>query len=214
MTYIYDVLLNFTDDYDRIEFFEWQENDCYEHIKKIPLFKISSSDMINICQNRIKLSKKFIEDIKGKTISYKNKKDIKYASLFTDQNKVIALEFDSKGQTISHSSLLIDEEEDIAEDSIDEEITKIEYEKIYTYKTDPFLTRKETKRKKFLLQELAMLHKEKDLDKFNYLYEEVFKKDNLSFENRYKKIVNDLENNYNPKYNELYDIVCLSYKKG
>lgn len=213
MTYIYDVLLNFTDDYEKIEFFEWQEDDCLEHIKRIPIFKISTTDIINIIKNRIKISKDLLESIKGKTISYKNKKDIKYASLFTDKNKVIALEFDNKGQTISYSSLLIDEEEDIIDECEDEEETKIDYDIIYTYKMEPFLTRRAKKEKNFLHKELSMLFKNKNIDKFNYLYEEIFSKDTLSLEERYKKIISDLDQNYNSKYTELYNIVCLTYKK-
>ena len=36
MTYIYDLLLNFTDDERILEFFEWNEKDEIINIKKIP----------------------------------------------------------------------------------------------------------------------------------------------------------------------------------
>lgn len=213
MTYIYDVLLNFCDDDNRLEFFEWKEEDSLEHIKKIPLFKISPMQMKELCDNKIKVSRAFLDLIKGQTISYKNKKDIKYGSLFTDQNKVISLEFDNKGIVISRSFLLLDEEEDIIDESFDTEEITLSYNIIKQYDIDPFLTREESFKKKFLLKELTNLYNENNLDKFNYLYEERFKKDKLTFDERFKKITTDLKENYNSKYNEIYDIVCLTYNK-
>ena len=44
-------------------------------------------------------------------------------------------------------------------------------------------------------------------------YEEVFSKDKLSFFERYQKIIEDIEKNYTSKYNELYEIVRLTYIK-
>ena len=40
MIYIYDIILNWTDNDKVYEFFEWEQNDDVDHIKKIPLFKI------------------------------------------------------------------------------------------------------------------------------------------------------------------------------
>ena len=53
MNYIYDILLNFNDIY--YDFYEWNISDNIEHIRKIPLFKISIKDMITIKNNYIKL---------------------------------------------------------------------------------------------------------------------------------------------------------------
>jgi len=54
MYYYYDILLNFQDDGTLYEFYEWEENDELDFVKKIPLFKVSSSilkDLLNIKLN-------------------------------------------------------------------------------------------------------------------------------------------------------------------
>ena len=40
MNYIYDILLNFQNEY--YDFFEWNTNDQITHIKKIPIIKVSN----------------------------------------------------------------------------------------------------------------------------------------------------------------------------
>ena len=213
MTYIYDVLLNFNDDNRMIDFYEWKEEDSLEHIKKIPLFRISSKQMNEMTENKIRVSNELLEKIKGTTISYKNKKSIQYGALFSDLNKVIALEFDNKGNIISRSGLLLDEEEDIIEECDEFSEEKITYEIKEKYQIDYFLTREEHFKKNYLLKELKRLKEAQDIDKFNYLYEEVFFKDKLSFSERYQKMKEDIEKNYTSKYNELYEIVRLTYIK-
>lgn len=213
MNYIYDVLLNFNDADEYFEFYEWKDDDYFEHIKRIPIIRISSEQMQEIFNYKIKIDSKLKEKIKGSTISYENKKDIKYGCLFSDLNKVLALEFNSKGIVISRSNLLLDEEEDILDETtlLDEE--KIEYEIIEKYKIDYFLTRDESFKKKYLLKELNYLAKEKDYEKLNYLYEEIFPKDELTFLEKIDKLVKELNENYNSKLNELYEIVRLTYTK-
>lgn len=213
MTYIYDVLLNFNDDNRLIEFYEWKEGDCFEHIKKIPLFRISSVQMKDMNEKKIKINQELLDKIKGGTISYKNKKEIKYGALFSDLNRVIALEFDNKGNVICRSSLLLDEEEDIIDECCDLTAEKINYEIKETYQLDYFLTREEHFKKNYLLKEIKNLTEENNMDKFNYLYEEIFSRDNLSTEQRKNRIVSDITENYDEKYNELYEIVRLTYTK-
>ena len=41
MIYTYDILLNWTKNLHLIEFFEWNLEDDLEHIKKIPIFRVS-----------------------------------------------------------------------------------------------------------------------------------------------------------------------------
>ena len=76
MNYIYDILLNFNDTENYFEFYEWKEDDIFEHIKKIPIVRISKEIMFDFLTSKIKVSSIFLESIKGNTISYKNKKDI------------------------------------------------------------------------------------------------------------------------------------------
>ena len=68
MNYAYDILLNFTDEDRFIEFYEWNDKDYIEHIKKIPMFYISEKDLMTFFKNNIKISKSFLMKIKNKTI--------------------------------------------------------------------------------------------------------------------------------------------------
>ena len=56
MTYIYDVILNYTDDPRIIEFFEWNKTDKEEHIKKIPIIKVSTKQLYEIINYNINIT--------------------------------------------------------------------------------------------------------------------------------------------------------------
>ena len=51
MNYIYDVVLNFQD--DLIEFYEWSSEDTIDHIKRIPIFRISSQNLNDLINKNI-----------------------------------------------------------------------------------------------------------------------------------------------------------------
>ena len=213
MNYIYDILLNFIDCERLIEFYEWSESDSFEHIKRIPIYRISSKVMQDICENKIKVSKDFLEEIKNKTNLYKNKQNIKYATLFSDINKVIALEFSDDGTVISKSSLLLDEEEAVIDECSNINESNLTYTIIEPYNLNYFLTREELFKRNYLLKELDYISKVNDVDKLIFLYEEIFKTDKLSFEKKLKRLIDDIKNNFNGKHNELYEIVRLTYTK-
>lgn len=213
MNYIYDILLNFIDSERLIEFYEWSESDSFEHIKRIPIYRISSKVMQDICENKIKVSKDFLEEIKNKTNLYKNKQNIKYATLFSDINKVIAFEFSDDGTVIGKSSLLLDEEEAIIDECSNINESNLTYTIIEPYMINYFLTREELFKRNYLLKELDYISKVNDVDKLIFLYEEIFKTDKLSFEKKLKRLIDDIKNNFNSKHNELYEIVRLTYTK-
>lgn len=213
MNYIYDILLNFIDSDRLIEFYEWDTEDCLDHIKRIPIYRISSKQMQEICENKIVASRELLDEIKGHTILYKNKNDIKHGLLISDLNKTIALEFNNKGNLISRSCLLLDEEEDTIEEAHILEERHLQYKIIEPYKIDYYLTREEVFKRKYLLKELEYIDKTKNYAKLNYLYEEIFKKDDLPYEARLSKLIESIKNNYNSKHNELYEIVRLTYTK-
>ena len=213
MNYIYDILLNFIDSDRLIEFYEWSESDSFEHIKRIPIYRISSKVMQDICENKIKVSKDFLEEIENKTNLYKNKQNIKYATLFSDINKVIAFEFSADGTVISKSSLLLDEEEAVIDECSNINESNLTYTIIEPYNLNYFLTREELFKRNYLLKELDYISKVNDVDKLIFLYEEIFKTDKLSFEKKLKRLIDDIKNNFNSKHNELYEIVRLTYTK-
>lgn len=213
MTYIYDVLLNFTDDERIIEFFEWDDKDYPEHIKRIPLLRVSTKTLYDLLNKKVKVNNDLLDKIKGETSLYKKSTNLDYATLFSDLNKVIALEFNESGEVISKSSLLLDEEEDLIEEAVDLREEPITYKILSKNSKDYFLTRQEVKKKRYLLKEMDNLYEENNIEKLNFLYEELFKKDDLSFYDKYMRIKKDLTENYSKKHNKLYDIVRLTYIK-
>lgn len=213
MTYIYDVLLNFSDTERIVEFFEWNNNDSIDHIKRIPLIRISSNTFNELINNNIVVEKEFLDKIQDSTWMYKKTKNLEYAVLITDLNKVIAFEFNKEGKIIAKSGLLLDEEEEIIEESYDLKEEKLNYKIESKINNNIFLTREEQKKQKYLLLELDNIVKENNKNKLNFLYHEIFLKDKLTFEEKYLKLKEDIEKNYTSKYNNLYEIVRLTYIK-
>lgn len=213
MTYIYDVLLNFTDENRIIEFFEWEKEDILEHVKKIPIMRVSSKTLKDLVTYNIKVEKSFLERIKDITTLYKKTKNLQFALLISDLNRVIGIEFNKDGEIISRSSLLLDEEEEIIEECCDIKEEKLEYTLKNKLQKDNLLTRSENKKRRYLLKEIENLYKDQCVDKLTYLYDELYKKDNTTFQEKYLKIKVDLEENYSKIHNDLYDIVRLSYIK-
>lgn len=213
MIYVYDLLLNFQDVDRLVEFFEWSDDDLLEHIKKIPLFRINSIDMDNICYGTVKFDSTFLEKIKFKTLLYKKKKTITYAALFCDLNRTVAVEISKQGEVIAKSCLLLDEEGDVIDSSQDLDIFDISYKVLKKEEDVSFLTRSEEFQQKYLYQEFKSLFEKKDVDKLTYLYEEVFGHDDSLFDYKYERLLDGLSHSFDRRYQNLYEVVRLSYSK-
>lgn len=213
MTYIYDILLNFTDDERLLEFFEWEKEDTIEHIKKIPLIRVSTKQLETLINNQIIIEKNFLDKIEDTTQLYKNSNNIQYATLISDLNKVIAVEFNNKGEVIGKSSLLLDEEEAVIDECLDMKEEYLTYNIKMKKIAHPFLTRAELRKKRYLLKEIENIYKEEKIEKFNYLYEEVFNSDDLSMKEKYCRLKKDIEKNFSEKHKNLYEIIRLTYIK-
>ena len=214
MLNVYDILLNFQDGNRLYEFFEWNNQDEIEHIKKIPMLRVDSSFLDDILKYNIIIDKKVIERIYKKTEVFNHDRVsvIDYACLFTDGYKVVAIEFNSEGKSIYKSSLLLDEEDEVLEFSNEIENTNISYKKIYKKVDELFLTREEEFRKNYLLKELKNANKNKEYEKINYLYEEIYP-DSKNNSNKYNVLLDDISNNYRDCYNELFKILKMVHSK-
>lgn len=215
MIYVYDIILNLTDDNRILEFFEWNEFDSVEHIKKIPLFKVNTSLIDVLIHDEIIVDKNFLENIKNLTelFSIKNKKNIEYACLFSDGSKCIAVEFSSSGKVLYRSYLLLDEEEEILDICDNLELVNINYKKIKSRKINFFLTRREFFIQNFLLNELKSSYRKKNYDKIKYLYEECFSKNKEDIKDIYKELVDDITNNFSLKHKNLFNILTMKEVK-
>ena len=125
MNYYYDILLNFQEDY--CMFYEWDEDDYLDHIKKIPLFHISPQTYKDIYTKVIKVSNEFLKSIENKT-KLKKGNALLYTAIFSDGKQALALEFNNKGIVINKSSVLLEDEINICEFMYTIEDTILNYE--------------------------------------------------------------------------------------
>ena len=210
MTYVYDILINLNDhDY---KFYEWEETDDIEYLKKGVLLKVSDYIYKKLLSNNIVVGNKLLETIKDKTCVLKNKRveNITYMSLFTNGKDVIGLTFSKEGNIFEMTRLTIQDEVEILEMSRDLKYTKVDYKKISNHKYNiSFISRKEKNDIKHILNGLSRIKEEKE--KIEYLYFEWFgKKSEINC--AYTELINDIKNNYNESrisFMNLLDLVSI-----
>jgi len=211
MNYYYDVILNWNEG-DAYNFYEWNDIDYLELVKKIPLFKIKHKTFLDVCETNIKIESSFLELIKDKTLicgkNIINK--INYACLFTDTKNVIAIEFNEEGKSISRSKLLIDDELNLIETLYNFKETMFNYEIINNLNLNKKL-RQEIEAKRLVTLEINNLYQNKEFSKLKYLYYEYKKEQKETPEEIYKNIINDLNEDITEEILKLYYIIKLSY---
>lgn len=213
MNYYYDIILNWNEE-NAYEFYEWNDFDYLELIKKIPLIKVKHKTFLDLTENIVKVDSDFLELIKEKTLvsDRKNFKKIEYACLFTDTKNAIAIEFNEEGVSISRSKLLVDDELNVLEVIYGIKETNINVEAIRKIKIDNTL-RQIKEAQKLILMEINNLYQKKEIDKLRYLYYE-YKKENIDDINYiYESIKNDLKKDFNEDILKLYYIIKISYHK-
>ena len=212
MNYYYDVILNWNED-NFYEFYEWNDNDYLELVKKIPIFKIKHKDFIDIITNDIKVDNEFLKLIYDKTlISTKNGYEkVMYACLFMDGKNVIALEFLDNGRVGNRSKLLVDDELNLLEMSYNLKEYDFKYEILSNFCIRRNLRQIE-EAKKLILLEINNLYKANDKDKLQYLYYE-YKKEKIEDINKiYKIFLDDLNSDFNNELMRLYYIIKYYHK--
>ncbi len=214
MLYIYDILVNFMDGNRIYEFFEWDYNDVVEHIRKIPVVRVDQKTFKDFIENEIKVDNEFLGLIKNKTYTYKDK--IEYAVIISNLDRCYALEFNTKGEIVFRSALLIDEEEEIIECSQKLDCLKIEYvilDKYQNLKDNRCFTRREETDKNLLKREIIATYESKNYEKLNYLYEEGYGNDNLQIDQRYSKLLYDIDHSFPSNLKKIVQIIRLTNKK-
>lgn len=196
MNYIYDIILNFQENiYD---FYEWNKKDVITHIRKIPVFKISSKDLYNIENYYVCLDDSFLDKIKNKTEIFSGKtiKNIEYACILSDGVNVLAVKKDKN--KLYFSKLIIEEQLEVTDS-----LTKVnEIEITYCIKekrNNTFLTRRELEIESYIKKELKKLELNGELEKLKYLYFECFGKKDFNMKSLYQYS--------NPK--KIYEILKL-----
>lgn len=201
MNYIYDIYLNLNQ--KLYDFFDWNKSDKLIHIKKMPIIKINKNTFDCITSNKVRLKKEILAKIYNKTELWNTNKTIPYCSLFTDSLSIIAVEFDSNGNSTKKSQLSIEEELEILEIIARQKEISIDIETLN--KENVMLkTRKQFNDEKFINNELKTMNRQK----LNYIYFECFGKHEKN-KNIILKEIKSIKAN-SAIYKNLYDILKLT----
>ncbi len=194
MNYVYDILLNFKEEY--YEFYDWNVKDVLEHIRRIPIFKVTTKTISDFLNYDLAVEKQFLDIVENQTemfLGRKVKKE-KYAFLITDSRKALAVKI--KDNQMYMSDLLIDEEQ-IAHELLPLlSLVEINYEIKKVNRKQKFKTRKEIEFEKYLNKEFEKLLTDENDEKLKYIYYECFNKKQDSKEVIVKEMEKELEYNF------------------
>lgn len=212
MNYIYDILLNFQKDF--YDFYEWNNDDEITHIRKIPLFRISSKDFCVLKDSIVRFDKEFTDKIHNRTEKFKkiNVATLNYVFLVSDCQSSMAIKLSKNGITTHKSSLLMDEEEEISDMATDLKLSTLDYKVIKQSNKLPFQTRGEQENGLEVINKLSLLYNHKDDEKLKYLYLECFGKDEEDVNKIFSKLRAEI-NSHNENYLKISDFFKIINQK-
>lgn len=212
MYYYYDILLNFQDDRILYEFYEWEETDDIDFVKKIPLFRISTSNLKDLLKYKVKFSEQFLNEIKNKTILKSSSKVLKNTFLVCDTKDALAIELNNEGIVISRSKLLLADEINLNEIMFTMKEAKLKYERLEKYEKRKEIRQIE-KIKKLINCEINTLYESKNISKLKYLYYEWFNILTDDIDRIYSDMKSDLKHSFNKNQEQIYYLIKKSYNK-
>ena len=186
MEYIYDIVLNFQDNY--YDFYEWQKKDKIINIKKIPIYKINNKDYLNIKNNKVTINKESLPKTNN-------------MFLLTSGIEIIAILINNKGKILKKSSLIFEESDDILEDKDKIKVINIKY-KIDKKNPTNLNSRIEQEKIKFINKFFKIINKRKDEYLLKYLYYEIYNKEE-DIDIIYNKLLYLSKNDINKIYNSI-----------
>lgn len=212
MNYIYDILIDFQP--NLYDVYDWNKNDDILHLRKIPMFKLNTESLKELCSYNIQISSEFLVKIFNRTELFGRNKvaPLEYCFLATDLNEVIGFKLDKMGKIIGYSKLLLEEEAEVLEYAEGLNPYQLSYQVLEKKELFPFRTREEVKIKDFILKELRQMVKKQDEDKLVYLYLECFGErcDSTQVVNT---IFEKLEQNWDKVYLKLYQFLKMTTSK-
>lgn len=194
MKNVYDILVNFKN--KPYEFYEWEQKDSINHIKKIPSFKVNDQVMYEFMNYDVCISKEFLQEICDKTEVFYNRtiKTLPYACIFFNDECSIAVAFDETGKTIGKSKLLFDESDEVVEKGRELPYLNILYNVTSKQTGNNKFTRKENKVILLLTKYLDKIYETKKNDEIKYLYFECFDKEEDNVLNAYERLKQSIIN--------------------
>ena len=201
MTYIYDIALNFQDNY--YQFFEWNKHDKIKNLSKLPIYHVTDEDILNFKNNKVKVDISTIQKFKEE-----NNKRGKIILLVSNSIITIGLLFDLEGNVLKKSSLIYEEEDEANDIAMHLPLTKIIYQEIIPINEENKL-RIEIEKKETLIH---YIKENQDKILLKYLYYEYFHRENNNLEQIKEYLLNEIEKNWTKKQNDLYHLVSLISK--
>ena len=202
MKYIYDIVLNFHEDY--YEFYEWKRKDKIKNIDKIPAYRVLDKDILILKNNKVRIDNKFLSQIKND-----NNKNHKLICLVSNTKISLGLQFDKDGNLIKKSSLIYEEEDEVNDFCKDIEITKIKYLEIKKQlQTNNLRLEKE---KKDIISKY--IEKTTDIKTLKYLYYDFYKEECNDILKIKKNLKQEINKDWTQQQNNLYSTVKLLSKK-
>jgi len=207
---LYDLLVNLQE--VAFDFFEWQMEDDIEHIKRIPVFRVSREMMIDLIKKEVVVDKEFLNRITDETEKY-NLEKIEYAALFSDGESSIVVEFNEKGENLFLSHLLPTDEEETSRYIKTEEEEEISYVSLKQREHHTFFTREERKIKNFLEKEITASYQKKEYSKLRYLYLEYFEKEEENPKKIKEALLSSIQHHLTKKHLSLYEVLLMVKEK-
>lgn len=158
MDYVYDIVLNFQNKY--YDFYEWQKNDKIINIKRLPIYKITNKDYLNLKYNDV-------------TIDVNSLSKPSKMFLVTSGLEVMGLIIDNKGNIIKRSSLIFEESDDILNDRDLIKQIDLKYHINHIHKTR-LMSRINQTKKQYINNCFQNLDKQKDEYFLKYLYYDIY----------------------------------------
>ena len=200
MNYIYDIVLNFNK--ELYEFFEWKDDDNLINIRKIPLIKINDDDFVSLLYNKIKIEKLVLDTFKKKFSLYSEEINGNVICIVTNGQRAMGVMFDQLGNLIGKSAMLLDEEEEVLEESENLEETKLLYEINKTQQVNIKLSRVEIEKKQYIENFLNAID---DIKILKYIYFDYFDME-AEKEDIKKILLMELEKKWDNNLNRLYTL--------
>ncbi len=205
MNYIYDIILNFNEEF--YDFYEWKNNDNVINVRKIPVLKVDENTYVSLRNNRVQVSMETIDSLKKNFSLYNEKIEGNIICLITNGMSAFGVMFNSNGYLIKRSSMLFDEEEEVIDESENIKEIKIEFIKNEKQKSNN-ISRIVKEKQKFIKDYISSLDDELTL---KYIYYDYFEKEENK--NNIKEILlSEINSKWNSKLSKLYDLTKLLNK--
>ena len=187
MDYIYDIVLNFHDSY--YEFYEWKREDKIINVKRIPIYKISNTDYLNIKNNEVIIDRNSLD---------KHNKMF----LLTSSIEVMGVIIDNDGKVIKRSSLLFEEADEILEDKDNIKKSNIKY-KIIKHNNNKYISRLFKEKDSYVKKYLSNNELKENEYVLKYIYYDIYNIEEDNTEKIYKELVELSKSNINRLYDGL-----------